>query len=479
MVTRKEMFFLLRFENVVIMSPWIFVSLIHLLKYYLLLCIADNPLYVEPQQEKRDELKNPYWITDEDLKDGSNGSLPEDELEFWQPFIDKYLYPLESNKKKEEAIQNELLELRNKVCLGFLLINALFVTILFVLTVVDAGNKGSLSVTLPCKNSNSPTGKGYVEPISFAFTVIFGVLLFLQFIFMILHRIATLVHILASTEVKAKKQFAFAKFWGNDDDDNGSIGVDEGLQLVRDMQSAKDEDTQSVMSEASTISDDEDKNATMNQRKGNQLWKKLAKRRIDMQHATLSKTFIKNFGKLQEVVTRDDAASTMATAEGSNLERSIRDGKLSIAQSKFKRFARPSLHTIVKMAQNESSIAEIQRRGSQIRRNEDERQKRRLKDVAKKLILQRQIAGGQGGMMSVARLAMINKKEQDNVLEETKVKTIAEEDEEEEDKVEVTIHSTPPDSPTQDQNPEQENDRLSETFETENSNSLQNNDILF
>ena len=62
---------------------------------------------------------------------------------------------------------------RNTVCLFFLLVNALFVTIVFSLQQVNS-ESGSVSIELPCAEG------GYgesIEPISMAFTAVFGVLL--------------------------------------------------------------------------------------------------------------------------------------------------------------------------------------------------------------------------------------------------------------------------------------------------------------
>ena len=68
---------------------------------------------------------------------------------------------------------------------------------------------GGLSFPLPCAEKNDKgiyeAGQS-VEPISVAFTLVFGILLFVQFVCMLMHRIATLVHILAATEIFKKKR---------------------------------------------------------------------------------------------------------------------------------------------------------------------------------------------------------------------------------------------------------------------------------
>ena len=63
---------------------------------------------------------------------------------------------------------------RNTVCLFFLLVNALFVVIVFSLQQVNADSGGSISIELPCADGNFGEA---IEPISMAFTAVFGLLL--------------------------------------------------------------------------------------------------------------------------------------------------------------------------------------------------------------------------------------------------------------------------------------------------------------
>lgn len=52
-------------------------------------------------QERRDDLINPYWIEDPELKKGEVDFLSPSELQFWKDLIDKYLYPIDANKEEE------------------------------------------------------------------------------------------------------------------------------------------------------------------------------------------------------------------------------------------------------------------------------------------------------------------------------------------------------------------------------------------
>lgn len=52
-------------------------------------------------QERRDDLINPYWIEDQELKKGEVDFLSPAEIQFWKDLIDKYLYPIDANKEEQ------------------------------------------------------------------------------------------------------------------------------------------------------------------------------------------------------------------------------------------------------------------------------------------------------------------------------------------------------------------------------------------
>lgn len=57
-------------------------------------------VFQEPKTE-RDELINPYWIEDKDLKRGEVDYLSGPEIQFWKDLLDKYLYPIDENKEQQ------------------------------------------------------------------------------------------------------------------------------------------------------------------------------------------------------------------------------------------------------------------------------------------------------------------------------------------------------------------------------------------
>ena len=58
---------------------------------------------------KRDDLVNPYWIEDPDLKNGKRDFLSGHETQFWKDLIAKYLEPLIKNEEKEKKQARELI----------------------------------------------------------------------------------------------------------------------------------------------------------------------------------------------------------------------------------------------------------------------------------------------------------------------------------------------------------------------------------
>ncbi|XP_062614046.1 chitin synthase-like [Saccostrea cucullata] len=137
--------------------------------------------------------------------------ISEEERKFWKGLIKKYLKPTDINPEEQQRVQEDLLELRNKVFFFVFILNALFVTIVYVLTQVNA-YQGTLQIPLPCNVAGGE--QGVIEPISIAFTVTFGLLLLIQFFGMIYHRVSTLTHIIASTRLEKQTQIKRPTFGG-------------------------------------------------------------------------------------------------------------------------------------------------------------------------------------------------------------------------------------------------------------------------
>ncbi|KAG5309753.1 CHS8 synthase, partial [Pseudoatta argentina] len=218
-------------------------------------------------------LSRPYWLTDEGLKKGEVDVLSMQEEQFWKDLLEKYLYPIDEDKSEkariakdlkdlrdqsvfaffmmnalfvlivfllqlnkdllhikwpfgiktnvtydhttmETRIAADLIELRNKSVFAFLMFNALFVLIVFLLQL----NKDQLHVVWPLgvktnityveETSEVHISKEYLqlEPIGLVFVFFFALILVIQFTAMLFHRFGTLAHILASTSLDCYKK---------------------------------------------------------------------------------------------------------------------------------------------------------------------------------------------------------------------------------------------------------------------------------
>merc|ERR1712117_588528 len=161
----------------------------------------------EPKEEG-DDLINPFWIEDRDLGRGEVDYLSGPEVQFWKDLIEKYLFPIDADKAKQALIAAGLKELRDKSVFFFAMFNALFVLIVFMLTL----NKDILHIDWPfgVKTNITITDDNQVlvtkeylhlEPIGIVLVFFFFSIIVIQFVAMLFHRFGTISHILASTEL--------------------------------------------------------------------------------------------------------------------------------------------------------------------------------------------------------------------------------------------------------------------------------------
>ncbi|KAK7493296.1 hypothetical protein BaRGS_00015422 [Batillaria attramentaria] len=161
---------------------------------------SDVLLPADTAQERSYDSLNQVTRTEEAIETDLN----EHETKFWCELIDKYLQPLENDPEEKKRVEAELVALRNKCCVFFFLINGLFVVLIFTLAYV-AMEEDSLTIKMPC-NSDSFRAED-IQPISMSVMVVFGILLLLQFICMLFHRLSTLLHITADTELSGVCQY--------------------------------------------------------------------------------------------------------------------------------------------------------------------------------------------------------------------------------------------------------------------------------
>ncbi|KAF4523722.1 hypothetical protein B566_EDAN011586 [Ephemera danica] len=133
-----------------------------------------------------------YWIqADAKLENSIIEFIPHCEKVFWKALIRKYLKPIEKDVEKEKRIAEDLKSLRNKTILGFFLLNAMFV----------------MTLILMQMNKEIRITNEYLvlEPIGLLFLISFGIVIFIQFLAMLVHRMDTFLHILSSTNITEVK----------------------------------------------------------------------------------------------------------------------------------------------------------------------------------------------------------------------------------------------------------------------------------
>lgn len=130
----------------------------------------------------------------EDLKNAKH--VDEEEKAFWKNMIHLYLNP----RVKEDKILNEKLKsLRNGVYAGFIMINLIYITLVFVITQTNELNNDVFTIHIPCPYQ---TKSFAVDPISVIFSITFGLVLFSQLLGMLIHRYSTFTHLVSVSRIQ-------------------------------------------------------------------------------------------------------------------------------------------------------------------------------------------------------------------------------------------------------------------------------------
>lgn len=134
------------------------------------------------------KLDPSYWTTLPNFGEGNTELITPEEEEFWKYILKKYLHPLQENKEEKEKIKEDLESTRNNVVFGYFLLNLLWSVAIMQLQTMK-------QEMLPFFIA------GKYEPISVIFLSIFGIVLFLQFIGMCMHRWGTFLHLMSTTHL--------------------------------------------------------------------------------------------------------------------------------------------------------------------------------------------------------------------------------------------------------------------------------------
>ena len=131
--------------------------------------------------------------------------LDKKEKQFWEEVLLKTDLAVKKEgrdeQEKKKVLKQDLNNLRNTLFAGLLVINAIFVTIVYVLTQINS-YKNRLSFEISCPVIDSDRADTLlIEPIPIAFTIVFGLILFIQAVGMLFHRLLTFSHIMVRTEI--------------------------------------------------------------------------------------------------------------------------------------------------------------------------------------------------------------------------------------------------------------------------------------
>ncbi|XP_053174040.1 chitin synthase 1 [Scomber japonicus] len=159
--------------------------------------------------------------------------LDEGEHDFWEKLLERYLKPIVETQEHKDEVTRELKSLRNKAVFLYFIINVLWVVATFFLQAI--GND-IISIKIPKLYPNGTPSGDYlkVEPLSLMFLLSFAVLLVVQFLAMLYHRIYTLIHVVSyrSTEKDYKPKDEV-----DPDDGNGlTIGNPDASELYITME---------------------------------------------------------------------------------------------------------------------------------------------------------------------------------------------------------------------------------------------------
>ncbi|KAL0894833.1 hypothetical protein ABMA27_013353 [Loxostege sticticalis] len=169
----------------------------------------ESEISADIPREERDDLINPFWIEDPNLQKGEVDFLTTAETEFWKDLIDTYLRPIDENKEELNRIKTDLKNLRDTMVFAFVMLNALFVLVIFLLQL----NQDQLHLQWPLGqqmsieyNSNANLiviDREYLmlEPIGSLFLIFFGSVMIIQFTAMLMHRMGTLKHLLSTVQL--------------------------------------------------------------------------------------------------------------------------------------------------------------------------------------------------------------------------------------------------------------------------------------
>jgi chitin synthase len=106
------------------------------------------------------------------------------EKQFWATLVHKYLKPIKKDKQTEQKIQSDLIEMRNSSSFGFWVVNVLWILLNFMLQI------HVMPITVFVKSDGT---KIKCAPLGFVFIIFFLIILGLQVVGMLKHRLLSCI----------------------------------------------------------------------------------------------------------------------------------------------------------------------------------------------------------------------------------------------------------------------------------------------
>lgn len=187
--------------------------------------VVEDQMPEESDYREKDEIPDgdessppdttPTWMDKDCFKHAKHNAIKDTEVRFWEYMLQKYLCPIDENKKEQKKMRSQLRSLRNQSAFAFFMLNALFVVMVLLMQVhqdtlyLEYPDIGSMNIS--CSKSDSGENTQWtvdveqnmlrLEPIGFVFLIMYAVILVLQFIAMLFHRFGTITLILATTSL--------------------------------------------------------------------------------------------------------------------------------------------------------------------------------------------------------------------------------------------------------------------------------------
>ncbi|CAH1803046.1 unnamed protein product [Owenia fusiformis] len=190
------------------------------------------------------------WIRDPALGDGKIIRISKSDKLFSEQLIERYLKPLENDKVHQEKVAMGLKDLRNKVVFGFVVMNVIYITVVQSLQ-LQRERALAFQIDVCPFHLHPETGETIelsIQPMAMVFLLFFGIVLGVQFVGMLAHRMETFMHVIATTYLAC---FGSKQKHENENRER----IKKALQTAKDLSALKSEDS-SKYSTLTSIADD-------------------------------------------------------------------------------------------------------------------------------------------------------------------------------------------------------------------------------